>query len=392
MNRPLIVSIAAAGLIGLAAVAYFANRPAAGNPAPTAAAAGAAGAKPGAPAGSPAMAVEMAKATAMRIDDEIAAVGTLKSVDSVVLRPETAGRVAAIRFADGERVKKGELLIELDAATQAAELQQARANLGLAQTNLKRSEELFERKFVAQRSLDEAEAQLKVQEAAVALAEARLGKMRLRAPFDGIVGLRSVSVGDFVKDGQEMVNFEGVRTLKVDFRLPESNLPRLARGQRVEVVSDALPNRSFTATVDAIDPLVDTGGRSLALRAVLANADGALRPGMFVRVRLLFGSRERVLMVPEQALVTAAQGQAVFVVVDGKVKQVPVKLGIRRAGSVEVAEGLRDGDTVVTAGQLKLRDGAAVRPVGESGAPATGGMAAASATATTVTPAAGQGK
>lgn len=366
-NRSLVAYIAAVGLIGLGAVAYLANRPAAGPSAPAAAAAPG---KPGAPAGGPpggfALAVEMASVAATRVDDEVSAVGTLKSVDAVVLRPETAGRIAAIHFVDGQRAKRGDMLIELDAATQAAELQQAKANLGLAQTNFRRNEELFEKKFVSQRSLDESAAQLKVQEAAVALAAAKLGKMVLRAPFDGIVGLRSVSVGDFVKDGQDLVNFEGVDPLKIDFRLPESNLPKLAKGQRVEVTSDVVPGRSFTATVDAIDPLVDTGGRSLALRARLANADGALRPGMFVRVRLLFGSRDGVLMIPEQALVTGTQGQTVFAVVDGKAKQVPVQLGIRRAGSVEIVDGLAAGATVVTAGQLKLRDGAAVRPADEA--------------------------
>jgi membrane fusion protein (multidrug efflux system) len=114
---------------------------------------------------------------------------------------------------------------------------------------------------------------------------AKLAKMSLRAPFAGVVGLRSVSVGDFVKDGQEMVNFEGLSALKVDFRLPEMHLTKLARGQRVELASDAMPGKRFAATVDAIDPLVDANGRSLAVRARLDNPDGTLRPGMFVRVR-----------------------------------------------------------------------------------------------------------
>jgi membrane fusion protein (multidrug efflux system) len=331
-----------------------------------------------------ALAVETAKVVAGKLDDEASAVGSLKSVDAVVLRPEVSGRVAAIRFADGQKAAKGAVLIELDAQTQAAELQQAKASLGLAQTNLKRSEDLFQKKFVSQRSLDEAQAQLKVQEAALALAEAKLGKMTLRAPFAGVVGLRSVSVGDFVKDGQELVNFEGVATLKVDFRLPELYLAKLAKGQRVELASDAMPGKTFAATVDAIDPLIDANGRSLAVRARLDNAEGALRPGMFVRVRLIFGSRENVLTIPEQALVPAAQGQAVFVVADGKAKQTPVKLGQRRAGSVEIVEGLKAGDTVVTAGQLKLRDGAPVRPAGEAAAakPAAGaaGMSGMSGT------------
>lgn len=360
-NRPLVIAIAVIGLAGLAAFAWYANQSAGGAPAASAA-------KPGGPAGGPpggfALAVEIAKVASGKLDDEVTAVGSLKSVDSVVLRPEVSGRVAAIRFADGQKAAKGAVLIELDAQTQAAELQQAKANLGLAQANAKRNEDLFQKKFVSQRALEETQAQLKVQEAGVALAAARLGKMSLRAPFAGVVGLRSVSVGDYVKEGQELVNFEGVTTLKVDFRLPEMHLAKLARGQRVELTSDALPGKRFSATVDAIDPLIDANGRSLAVRARLDNAEGALRPGMFLRVRLVFASRENVLTIPEQALVPAPQGISVFVVTDGKVKQMPVKTGQRRAGNVEIVEGLHAGDSVVTAGQLKLRDGAAVKPVG----------------------------
>ena len=370
-NRYLVIILAALGLAGLGVFAWYANQRVGGAPAPGSAKPGASA---GAPAGGPpsgfATAVEVAPVASVSLDDEVSAVGSLKSVDSVVLRPEVSGRVAAIRFADGQKAAKGAVLIELDAQTQTAELQQAMANLGLAQANLKRNEELIEKKFVSQRALDETRAQLKVQEAAVALAEAKLAKMSLRAPFAGVVGLRSVSVGDFVKDGQEMVNFEGLSALKVDFRLPEMHLTKLARGQRVELSSDAMPGRQFSATLDAIDPLIDANGRSLAVRARLDNPEGTLRPGMFVRVRLVFARRDNVLTITEQALVPAAQGMSVFVVIDGKVKQTAVTPGQRRAGMVEIVEGLKAGDSVVTAGQLKLRDGAAVKPVG---APAPGG-------------------
>ena len=370
-NRSLVIALAALGLVGLGVFAWYANQTVGGVPAASAA-------KPGAPAGGPpggfAMAVEIAQVASVSLDDEVSAVGSLKSVDSVVLRPEVSGRVAAIRFADGQKAARGAVLIELDAQTQAAELQQAAANLGLAQANLKRNEELIEKKFVSQRALDETRAQLKVQEAAVALAEARLAKMSLRAPFAGVVGLRSVSVGDYVKDGQELVNFEGGSALKVDFRLPEMHLTKLAKGQRVELTSDAMPGRHFSATLDAIDPLIDANGRSLAVRARLDNPEGTLRPGMFVRVRLVFVRRDNVLTIPEQALVPAAQGTTVFVVADGKAKQAPVKTGQRRAGSVEIVDGLKAGDSVVTAGQLKLRDGAPVRPV-DAAAPGGGDTA-----------------
>jgi membrane fusion protein (multidrug efflux system) len=194
-----------------------------------------------------------------------------------------------------------------------------------------------------------------------------------------MVGLRNVSVGDYLKDGQDLINIEDVATLRVDFKLPENYLGRISKGQIVEVVTDALPSERFKAVLDAIDPMVDQNGRSISARARLDNAKGKLRPGMFVRVRLLFGERKAVLMVPEQAIVPGGQ-PAVFKVVDGKASLVKVKLGVRRTAQVEVVEGLAAGDLVVTAGQLKLREGAAVRPVGE-GAPPAAPQAAAAGTA-----------
>lgn len=371
-----VIALALAGLIGAGYVAYTANRaPASGPAAPGAPAAPG---KPGAPGGAPAMAVEVAAVKTTDFVDDVAAVGTLRSRESVMLRPEVAGRVASVNFKDGAVVAAGTVLVALDAAIQEAELQQARANLALAKSSFQRNQELVGKKFLSQQALDSSAATLKVQEAAVQLAEAKLAKTRIKAPFKGVLGLRNVSVGDYVKDAQDLVNIEAIDTLLVDFKLPETYLARLSKGQSVEVTSDAMAGERFEATLDAIDPLVDEGGRAILSRARLDNAAGKLRPGMFVRVRLLFGERTNVLMVPEQAIVPGAL-PAVYRVVDGKASLVKVKLGVRRAAQVEVLEGLAAGDVVVTAGQLKLRDGATVRPVGE-GAPAPATAAPAGAT------------
>lgn len=367
-----IIAIALAGMAGLGYYAYTANRapaagPAAPNGAPAKPAAG------GAPASFP-TAVEVARVAASDFADDVAAVGTLKSNESVVLRPEIAGRVASIGFKDGAIVGKGTVLVVFDAAIQDAELLQARANLALAKSSYERNAELVGKKFLSQQALDSSAATLKVQEAAVQLAEAKAARMRIKAPFTGMVGLRNVSVGDYLKDGQDLINIEDVATLRVDFKLPENYLGRISKGQVVEVVSDALPSERFKAVLDAIDPLVDENGRSISARARLDNAKGKLRPGMFVRVRLLFGERKAVLMVPEQAIVPGGH-PAVFKVVDGKASLVKVKLGVRRAAQVEVVEGLAAGELIVTAGQLKLREGAAVRPVGEGAPEAAAGTA-----------------
>ncbi len=370
-TRTGIIVLALAGMVGLGYYAYTANRAPAAGPG---ASAGGAGGKPGGggPPGGFAVAVEVAKVAAIDFSDEASAVGNLKSNESVVLRPETPGRIAAINFRDGSIVGKGTLLVAIDDAIQEAELQQARANLSLAQSNFKRNKELLDKRFVSQQALDNSAATLKVQEAAVQLAEAKVAKTRIKAPFNGMVGLRNVSVGDYVKEGQDLINIEDIGTLRVDFKLPETYLGRITKGQAVEVVTDALPGSTFAAVLEAVDPLVDQGGRAISSRARLDNASGKLRPGMFVRVRLLFGERKNVLMVPEQAIVPGAQ-PTVFKVVEGKATATKVGLGVRRAAQVEVIDGLTAGDVVVTAGQLKLRDGAPVRAIGQ-GVPAAGGM------------------
>lgn len=355
-----ILIAAAAGFLALGGYAYYANRVSVFAPpvARDAAAAEPAG-KP-APPGQSAIGVETIRVLSDTFLDSVSAVGTLKSNESVVLRPEIAGRVTEIRFREGAPVGRGAVLLTLDASTQRAELQQAQANLALARANLLRTEELFEKKFVSARARDEASANMKVLEATLALAQARYDKTQIRAPFAGIVGIRDIAVGEYVRDGQELVNLEDIATLKADFRLPENLLPKVRKGQAVEVTTDALPGAVFKGTVNAIDPMLDPSGRAVQLRARLANPQIRLRPGMFVRVRLVFGDERRALAVPEQALVPEGKDNFVFKVAAGKAQRVRVKTGQRRGTSVEIVEGLEEGDEIVTAGQLKLRDGVPV--------------------------------
>lgn len=361
VRRFSVIALCTVGLLGLGAYAWQANRAPSASSLPVAASGAATAAKP---AQAAVIDVETAAVVARSMADDVTAVGSLVSNESVVLRPEVAGRIAAIHFRDGTTARKGAVLIEFDAAVQLAELRQAKANLALAESNARRTEDLFSRRFVSQSARDEAASRLEVARAAVALASARFERTRIRAPFDGTVGIRNVSVGDFVKDGEVLVNIEDIATLKLDFRLPELYLGRLRPGQTLEVTSDVLPGETFSATVDAIDPLVDAEGRAVLLRARLSNADGRLRPGVFARVRLILQDRPQVLVVPEEALVPAP-GNVQFVYrVDGdKASRVEVKTGARRAGVVEIVDGLASGAQVVTAGQLKLRDGAAVRVV-----------------------------
>lgn len=340
-----------------------------GGPAVAAPAAGrpAGGPPGGGPPGG--VAVEVVKVALDTASDTVSAVGTLRSNESVVVRPEVSGRIASINFQEGGRVEKGAVIVAIDASVQEAELAQARASLALRQQSLARTQDLMRDKYVSQSALDEAVANLRVAEANVQLAEAKRDKMRIRAPFSGVIGIRKVSAGDYVKEGQDLVTLEDTSALKVDFRVPEVLLARVGKNQSLELMTEAAPGRRFAANVFAIDPAVDENGRALYLRARLKNEEGRLRPGMFVRVQLLLDERKNAMMVPEESLVPVGDEQFVFRVTDGKAERVKVRTGLRRGGRVEIREGLAPGDTVVTAGQIKLRDGVPVRAVN---APAAG--------------------
>lgn len=363
LRRPFVLVLSVVGLIAVGAYAWYANR---SVPAP-------ASARNGGAAAEAAVAVEVRAVELRAMPDDVSAVGSLVSNESVILRPEVAGRIARIHFREGMPVAKGAVLVEFDAAVQQAELEQAKAAHALAESNHRRTEDLFARKFVSQSARDEAASKLEVARATTALAEARFQRTRIVAPFAGVVGIRNVSVGDYIKEGEVLVNLEDIATLKVDFRLPELYLQRIRPGQALEVTSDALPGERFAATVDAIDPLVDAQGRAVVMRARLPNPDGRLRPGMFARVRLILEERPAVAVVPEEALMPAPGNvQFVYRIEDGKAKRVEVKTGARRAAMVEVVDGLAPGDVVVTAGHLKLRDGAAVTVVQPAGPAAAG--------------------
>jgi membrane fusion protein, multidrug efflux system len=308
------------------------------------------------------------------VKEELLAVGSLRSNESVILRPEVSGRIAAIGFRDGQVVRKGQLLIALDATLNEAEVAQARAEYDLALSNLKRSEDLASRKFISSSAQETAASNAQVAEARLKLAQARLSKMRIVAPFDGAVGIRNVSLGDYVKDGTDLVNVEDVRVLKVDFRLPERNFAQIHVGQVVEVVADALPGERWQGQIEAINPKVDSNGRSLEIRARLDNTGGKLRPGMFVRVRVIVGERQNALLVPEESIVPLGEEFYVFKIVDNVARRVPVKIGVRRDAMVEIVQGLAAGDQVVTAGMRLSRDGQPVRVLtGAPMAPAGGG-------------------
>lgn len=331
---------------------------------------GDAGAPGGAPGGAmPPATVELVSVETGSVSDVLTAVGSLIASESIILRPEIPGRVLRIRFEEGQKVALGAPLVELDPSIYRAALDQATADFSLAKANHNRATTLFSQKTGTGRAVDETAAALNSTRARVSLADAQLAKAALVAPFAGVVGLRRFSVGDVVSPGQDLVNLVALDPIKVDFRVPETRLPALGVGQELELTVDALPGRSFQGAVYAIEPLVEAAGRSILLRARVPNPDGVLRPGLFARVNLVVTTRSNALLIPEQAIVPIGNRQTVFRVIDGKAVVTDVELGIRRGGKVEVVGGLKADETVVTAGQLKLRDGVPI----QTAKPATGG-------------------
>ena len=389
-------------VLAVGAAWWFQNKPAApkpelatpgsapssaAQPAPTSAGAPGSGGTPGTAPGSGAPqrppAVEVAKVEKAMLVDETQSVGSLRSFQGVILRPEVGGRVSQVLFKDGQKVKKGQVLVQFDDQLPSAQLAQSKAELSIAQANHKRNQELVAQNFISKRSLDESDAALQVAQAKLALAQATLQRLKVLAPFDGTAGFRQINVGDYLKDGADMVNIEDIDAVLLDFRLPERFQAKVKPGQKAQVTMDALPGRKFTAVIQAVDPLIDANGRSVGVRGCIDNRQMQLRPGMFARVNAVFGERADAMVIPEEAIVPQGGRSTVVRVVPGPNKdeliseRVTVKIGIRQPGRVEILEGLAMGDSVVVAGQQRLqKEGTVVRIVDTSKAQGGGANAA----------------
>lgn len=335
-----------------------------------------AGGPPG--GGMPPTAVETVKVKESALPSQFETIGSLRADESVVVRPEVAGRIRQIHFTEGEPVVAGRLLFTLDDALTRADLNEANANLQNTRRAYARANELATRQLIARADLDTKQAELAVNQARAASARTRVDKTLIRAPFSGVTGLRQVSIGDYVNAGQELVPLVRLDPIELDLRAPEVVLSSLAVGQDVLFGVASFPKETFSATVVAIAPTIDAGGRSVSLRARLPNPQQKLRPGMSARVRITLDERSSALLVPEQAIWPQGEQKMVYLVVADTAKLVPVTLGARQPGMVEITSGIKDGDEIVVAGQLKLFDGAKVAPRGgKPGAPTPTGAPAA---------------
>jgi membrane fusion protein (multidrug efflux system) len=294
---------------------------------------------------------------------EVEALGTLRANESVDITAKVADRVAVIRFGEGQQVRKGDVLVELDNTEARADLAAAEAAASDSRSQYKRSQELFATKALSEAQLDQLQATLLANEARVAAARSRLADRVITAPFSGRVGLRNVSLGGLVNPGAVITTLDDLSVVKLDFSVPEIFLSTLQPGLAVQARSTAYSDTTFEGRVASIDTRVDPTTRSVAIRALIDNRDGRLRPGMFMTVKLV-RPEGLALMLPEQAIVPENEQHFVYVVADGKAQKREVKIGRRRPGEVEVLQGLSADDGVVVDGTLNLRDGVPVRVQG----------------------------
>lgn len=293
----------------------------------------------------------------------IEAVGTLNANESIILRPEQSGAVEKVLFTEGSEVKAGDKLIVLESSLYKAQLQESKARVNLSRIDYQRADSLVKKRVGSQQDKDSSLAQLQVDQAQQAVAQTKLNKMTINAPFDGVIGLRKFSPGDYVNIGQDLVELTDMKIMKVDFNVPENQLSKIKSGQAIKVLVDALPGESFEGVIYAISPSINDRNHNIAIRAKVENRDNLLRPGLFARIQIITHTDTHAIMVPEEAIIPKNNDFFVMTVTDGKIDMAQVKLGIRRHGAVNIISGLSVDQVIVTAGQLKLFPGSPVTPI-----------------------------
>jgi membrane fusion protein (multidrug efflux system) len=294
---------------------------------------------------------------------EIRALGTAFANQSIDVTAKVTNTIVALHFDEGAEVKRGAVLVELDRAQAAADLDIAEAALDETERQYKRGLDLFSTRALSQANLDQLVATLKGNRARVASARARLSDMTIRAPFGGRTGFHRVSIGSLVSPGDVITTLDDTQSIKLDFTVPEPSMPLVKPGLPIVAQSVAMPGQSFTGKIETLGSRIDPVTRSVTVRALLPNTSGVLRPGMFMNV-VLAGARRDAIVVPEQALVSERGSVFVFVVGDDSLaRRREVRAGGRDVGRVEVVSGLAVGERIVVDGLLKLRDGLPVHDV-----------------------------
>jgi membrane fusion protein (multidrug efflux system) len=308
--------------------------------------------------------------------DTLTAIGSINAVQGVTISPEIAGKVGEITFESGAVVAKGDLLVRLDTSSEEAQLRAIEAQVELAQLNADRTRQLRTNNTVSQSELDAMEATLKQEQGNADTIHATIEKKTIRAPFAGQLGIRLVNLGELLEAGKPIVSLQALLPVFADFSLPQQELARLKTGLAVRVTSDTYPDQHFDGTLTAINPDLDATTRSVRLQATFANAEQLLRPGMFVRVEVIFPDEQTVLAIPATAILSAPYGDSVYVIESrpgkngGKpeavVSQKFVRTGRSHGDFISILTGLKAGDRVVSAGVFKLRNGMSVQENNET--------------------------
>jgi membrane fusion protein (multidrug efflux system) len=326
--------------------------------------------------GPPPVAVEVVSVPRESIVDVIDLVGQLEAEESVELKPETSGVVKTVAFEDGDEVSAGALLFELRDDEERAKLHEAEAQLTLAEDELRRTRKLAEQKTVSPSELDRAIAAAEAAQARRDLAQVELDRMHIRAPFDGVMGARDVSPGDRVSRTTNLVRIDAVKRLRLLFTVPETVLNIAHTGNTVDIAVAPYPGERFPGSIYYVAPTLDPVNRRLALKAWVPNAEHRLKPGLFANIRLEIAKRDDALVVPESAVAYDADGVFVWRITPAQsVERVPVELGIRQNGRVEIARGIGAGDRIVAAGTHKVAPGVPIQevaPVEAASPPARG--------------------
>jgi membrane fusion protein (multidrug efflux system) len=303
--------------------------------------------------------IRVAEARLGRIEEAIEAVATTRSIQAIEIVPTVSGRVETIELVPGQKVAAGDTLVTLDAEAERAAVAEAEAMLADARGQFERAEALAKTKSMAAARVDELRAAFLAARARLDVAAKRLAERRIVAPFDGIVGLREVSIGARVDDETVITTLDAIDTLEAEFSVPEQFFGRLGPDTRVRASAKAYPGRVFEGRVSGIDSRVDPVSRAFRVRAEIPNRDLALPAGLFMVVEILLAERE-VVLVPEEAVVIEGRSSFVFRIAEGQAARREVRLGQRRKGEVEIAQGLAAGDLVAVTGLQRLRDGARV--------------------------------
>ncbi|HXF90452.1 MAG TPA: efflux RND transporter periplasmic adaptor subunit, partial [Candidatus Nitrosotenuis sp.] len=294
------------------------------------------------------------------ISRRIVTVGKLLANESVMIRSEMAGKIRQIAFKEGDNVQKDDILIQFDDEELQAELKLAEAELTLRESDFERSSSLRAKNIESAKKFDEVRAQRDSAKAKVDLAKAKLEKTVIKAPFSGTIGLIEVSAGAFVQGAQDLVRLVDNDPIKVDFNVPEKHLHDVGVGQIAEIRLDGFPDEVHRATVEAIDSAVEHQSHSIKLKASAPNADNRLRAGLFASVSLIIGEKSDAIVVPESAVAREGDIEYVWVIQSGKAGRRRVITGTRESAQIEIIHGIRPDELVVTAGQIKLYNGAAV--------------------------------